>query len=636
MMKIRYPFLMGLFVLVSCSDYLDVVPDNIATIDMAFNMRNKAEKYLYTCYAYMTQDGNLGTDPGIMGGDEMWSILNPSPAQYTYTIFNIARGLQNSSSPLANYWPSLYQALRDCNIFLENVGRVPDLDDWERDRWIAEVKFLKAYYHSYLLRMYGPVPLVRTNLPIEAGVDEVKVSREPVDTCFQYIYKLIDEALPDLPLTIENPVNELGRITRPIAAAWKAKMKVLQASPLYNGNLDQATLKNNDGTPLFSSESDPVKWDSAMVACKEAIDICHSAGLKLYKQPRSSLYNLTDTTLTELSVRNAFCEKWNDETIWANTQTRSGNNSQIQRLASANLDVRYIDNYQMRQQLNPPLKIVRMFYTEHGVPIDEDKDWVGKDLYALRTGQATEKLYVREGYTTIELHFDREPRFYASVGFDGGIWYGQGNYDDSKPGNLFWVACRRSGNQGIKPTEKGPFTGYFWKKCVYYQNVQSAENAYDIQFYPWIIMRLADLYLLYAEAINETEGPNGGHAADLFSYIDQVRNRAGLKGVKESWDNYATAPKYTTKEGMREIVQQERLIELAFEGQRFWDLRRWKKVPDYYKDRIEGWTMEKSAPEEYYKIVTLYDQKFSVKDYFWPIADAYIENNRKLVQNIGW
>lgn len=623
---------------ISCSDYLDIVPDNIATIEMAFSMRSEAKKYLYTCYSYLPQDGNLASDPAILGGDEMWSLIDPSPAQFGQDMFRLAQGFQNSNTPLGNsVWVNLYQALRHCNIFLENVDKVPDLPDWEKTLWRSEVLFLKAYYHFYLVRMYGPIPLIRENLPIDAGVDEVKVYRDPIDDCFNYIEELLDEAIPGLPLIIENPTSDLGRITQPIAAALKAKVLVYAASPLFNGNSDQTTLRNPDGTLLFPAQFEISKWEKAVSACQEAIDICHSVGMKLYTyNPSFQQYQLTDTIVTQLSLRNAFCEKWNSEIIWGNTKTGRGNIQQNQRLASANLDVQYIDNFKMRSQLQPSLKIARMFYTENGVPIEEDREWANRDILGLKVAEKADNLYIREGYTTVQLHFNREPRFYANLGFDGGVWYGQGRYDDSQPEELFYVACRRSGTQGKKGREFGPFTGYYWKKCVHFQNVQSSENGYDIEYYPWPIIRLADLYLLYAEAINELEGPNGSNQNYLFGYIDLIRERAGLEGVKYSWDNFAHTKKYQTQEGMREIIHRERLIELALEGQRFWDIRRWKAVPDYYQTPIESWNITESNPDLFYNVVPIFEQKFSVKDYFWPIREAYIENNRNLVQNIGW
>lgn len=621
----------------SCADYLNVIPDGIATIENAFTMRSEAEKYLFTCYSYMPKDGSLAADPAIMGGDEFWSVINPNPPVYNDEMFRIARGFQNSISPLGNSnWINLYRALRDCNIFLENVDKVPDLSIYERNIWKAEVTFLKAYYHFYLVRMYGPIPLIKTNISITADDLEVKVSREPVDSCFNYIVSLIDEAVPNLMLNVDNPTKELGRITQPIALAWKAKVLVTAASPLFNGNSDQATLSNRDGTRLFNTTYEESKWTKAMEACKVAIDMCHSVGMQLYQyKPQFSQYKLTDTTLLELTIRNTFCEKWNSEIIWANTQTGSGNMLLLQRLSTANLDSRYGDNSVLRSQLQPPLKIAEMFYTDRGVPISEDIKWQNINPFALRTAEAAEQLYIKKGYTTIELHFDREPRFYASLGFDGGIWYGQGKYE-SKPDELFYIACRIDGTQATKGANFGPYTGYFWKKCVHFQNVQSSTSGYDINYYPWPIMRLADLYLLYAEAINEAEGPEGTHQNELFNYIDMIRARAGLEGVKKSWDTYTSNTKYQTQLGMRQIIHQERLIELALEGQRFWDIRRWKEAPDHYKRVLEGWKLNEGDPAKFYQKIPLIKQNFAIKDYFWPIQDSYIENNRNLVQNIGW
>src|SRR3546814_18733723 len=84
----------------------------------------------------------------------------------------------------------LFKGIRDCNIFMENIDKVPDMDDMEKDRWKAEAKFLKAYYHFWLLRLYGPIPVIRENIPISAGPEDVKVVREPVDAVVDYIVQI--------------------------------------------------------------------------------------------------------------------------------------------------------------------------------------------------------------------------------------------------------------------------------------------------------------------------------------------------------------------------------------------------------------------------------------------------------------
>jgi hypothetical protein len=198
------------------------------------------------------------------------------------------------------------------------------------------------------------------------------------------------------------------------------------------------------------------------------------------------------------------------------------------------------------------------------------------------------------------------------------------------------VACRQGGIHYKQRDDSPPFTGYYLKKTVHYENVQPAQNAYTIVDYPWPVIRLADLYLLYAEAINESEGPNGSNSGEMFKYIDLVREKAGLEGVKYSWDNYANTKKYDSQSGMRQIIHRERLIELSFEGHRFWDLRRWKEVPDEFAKDIVGYSFYESDPAKFYQRVTIAKQTYSVKDYFWPIRTSYIENNPNLVQNIGW
>src|SRR5690606_31337965 len=143
-----------------------------------------------------------------------------------------------------------------------------------------EVKTLKAYYHFHLLRMYGPIPLIRENLPISSGVDEVQIGREPVDECINYIVELLDEALAEenLPLGIEDRTSELGRISKSVAASLKALVLVTAASPQFNGNPDYIDFTDPAGNPYFNATWEVGKWEKAAQACKDAIDICHEAG----------------------------------------------------------------------------------------------------------------------------------------------------------------------------------------------------------------------------------------------------------------------------------------------------------------------------------------------------------------------
>src|SRR5690606_17404831 len=351
---------LSLLTVSSCS-YLDLVPDNVATIDNAFTMRSEAIKYLATCYSYLPNDGEPTQNVAYMGGDEFW--LDFPTVSINGTNWNIARGNQTVVNPYVNYWDGpMYKGIRDCNIFLENItdlNKVRDLSIDERTAWTGEVLFLKAYYHFMLLRHYGPIPIMDVNLPVNASIEQTKMKREPVDKVVDYIIGTLDEAIDKLPNAVASPVTDLGRITKPIAMAIKAKVWLYAASPLFNGNPDYATFKNVDGESLFNPTYDESKWTKAAEAAKEAIEACHQLGYKLYTFP-GTVFPLSDTTMIQMSNRNAVTEKWNTEIVWANPNSRTW---QMQYSSMAHIDPNNSSNNSVHGTLAPPLKIIEQFYT---------------------------------------------------------------------------------------------------------------------------------------------------------------------------------------------------------------------------------------------------------------------------------
>jgi len=620
-------------VVTSCKKYLDVVPDNIATIDHAFNMRQQAEKFLFTCYSYLPRQsvmsGSANENPALSGADELWFH-----DFYVPSAWNIARGYQNVVNPYDNFWQGsgggkdLYQGISDCNIFLENIGRTPDMDAAEKNRWIAEVKFLKAYYHFYLTRMYGPIPIKKVNLPINSDPADVKVYRDPVDSCFGYAVQLIEEALPDLPETIANEASELGRITRAVALSIKAEILVTAASPLFNGNSDYATFKDKRGVQLFNVSYDPQKWVRAKDACKAAIDACHAVGNKLYYYNQSiRQYNIPDSLKIQMNIRNAFNEKWNAEIIWGNTNSMV-DNLQVQSTPRG-LDPAKRAVRSVLGNCAVPIKMANKFYSKNGVPIEEDKTWDYNGRFSLTQGTPESRFYIVNEYTTAKMNFDREPRYYADLGFDGGIWYGQGKFDVA---DMWRVSSKKGDPAANIANDTYNSTGIWPKKYVNYVNVIQ-DNTYSRENYPWPVMRLANLYLLYAEALNETDGPSN----EVYAFIDKVRERAGLQGVVASWEGFSNNPgKPGTKEGLRDIIRRERTIELMFEGQRFWDLRRWKTALEELNQPVTGWDITQQTSEAYYRERVLFLQTFSIKEYLWPIREVEIFANSNTVQNPGW
>ncbi|QEC54228.1 putative outer membrane starch-binding protein [Anseongella ginsenosidimutans] len=638
-MKIYKSFFIALsFLGLNACNYLDVVPDNVATVDYAFRMRSQAEKYLFTCYSYLPEYGNWGSNPGLLTGDEIWLFYPYQTAPDVSRppeVWEVARGNQTMLNPYLDYWDggnggkSMFQAIRDCNTFLENIHLVPDMDEPEKKRWIAEVKFLKAYYHWFLFRMYGPIPIVDANFPISSTPEQVQVYREPADSVVNYIVRLLDTAAMDLPPLILDQVSEMGRITSTIAKAVKAKVLITAASPLFNGNADYANFVDNRGIHLVNTTFDPSKWERAAAACKEAIDLLHENGAKLYRfNPAVNTYDLGPEMQTQMDIRNAVTEKWNSEIVWGSNNSMVGS---LQRYSQAIIDPSSnLSSLTQRpkKEYAPSMKIAEMFYTENGLPIDADPTWDYERRYELDTATADDKYYIKQNYVTAKLHFDREPRFYADLGFDGGIWYGQGNFDQEEA----WHVEGKLGQiSGRSRSDEHSVTGYFTKKLVHFLNVLQTSGSYTVQTYPFPVIRLADLYLYYAEALNEA-----GRTTEAFEWINRVRERAGIPGVEESWSMSTTPGKIHSIEGFREIIQQERLIEMALEGTRYWDLLRWKKAESVINQPVRGWDVGQSETLLYYQPVVLFNQTFKKKNYLWPIQENSLIKNSNLVQNPGW
>jgi len=342
------------------------------------------------------------------------------------------------------------------------------------------------------------------------------------------------------------------------------------ASPLFNGNPDFSSLTDNRGVKLFPATYDAAKWQRAADAVKVAIETAEMANFSLVNHYQTK-YNHSPAMMKELLLRSIVTTKGNSEVIWGCTNFPFSHT--YQRMLQPLL-ITVTDANPVSQFYAATLRMAELYYSKNGVPIEEDPDFT-----------------------------------------------------------YYYVQCR-AGELATK-RNKGEFsaTGYWPKKLISPRNGFSG-NSYEIDYsFPFPIIRLADLYLLYAEALNEVKATPD---AEVYEYIDKVRERAGLPGVVESWAAHSKFPdKPSKKEGMRKIIQQERMIELSFEGQRFWDLRRWKLALDYMNRPIRGWDIS-GRGLNFYNVTTVYTPRFEFKDYFWPIRENERINNPNLVQNLGW
>lgn len=636
-------------------NYLDVIPNNTATLDHAFSNRSVMDKFLRTVYSYQPDITNPHWYPGFFTShDEFdWRLENRVGNQ---AAGQISQGNQNTSSPWMNYWSGgnggkdMYEAIRAANIFLENAHIPKDMEETERLQWIAEAKFLKAYYHFFLMQLYGPIVVVRENFPVGGSTEEVMAYREPIDDVVNYIVELIDEAVVDLPIALQNPSTDQGRISQAIALGIKAKVLAWAASPLFNGNPDYAGWKDNRGIQLIPSTYDASKWQRAADAIKDAIDIAHAGGYRLYefnKFTQPGAFAMNDTLVTMMTVRKAITEdlERNTGVIWA-TQQQFSNNKGVStgQLTLNNLLVSTYPALWPTDQnlgvsyLSASWHMGELFYSNNGVPIEEDRtfDYPNRNTPRRAIQGDNHASYIATGEVTASKHFNREPRFYANLGIDRGFW--ESATTTTNGGESFAPFIRS------RPGENTNLTGvasYSVKKIQAYETATSegvTGRAYRQHNYNFPLLRLSDLYLLYAEALNESKSVPD---AEVYYWIDTIRSVAGLRGVVDSWRNASVNPAApSNKNEMRKIIQKERMIELAFEGQRFWDVRRWKLIDQYWTLRPTMWGDGKSnVTDEAYFVPNEYAtwrRQVTFRDYLFPIHLNDLRTNRNLVQTYGW
>lgn len=626
---------MLLLVASGCSDYLDIVPDKTQQVELLFESREKAYTSLATCYHYLPKF-DVPFSSYVFASDEL-----TEPTDHNVNGLDLMRGKQNTNEPLMSYWSgyndgdseqeSLFRAIRDCNILIENIHNVMNMPITEKDQWSAEAQFLKAYYHFLLVANYGPIPIIDINLPISASVEEVRVPRNTVDECFNYIENTINNALPYLPerITANNP---MGRIDQVIAAAIKSRVLLYAASPLFNGNSAfYETFVDNEGNKLFNTVYEAEKWKKAADAAKQAIDIAATYGVSIYTytdapQVYDSVNYNEDEVKALYNYRYMFTEKWNTEVIWGHSNPpRGGAWYGIQ--SPILMKKPNEPSEGAWQWAAPSLRMVELYYTNNGLPIDEDLSFDYDLRYRLSPVPTEDKFHAQENESTLRLHLQREPRFYASIGFDRGInrTYGE-----------IWDLKMRAGEDHGKKSESydNLLTGYSVKKLVH---PSSAGDSYDGHVtYAWPIFRMAELYLNYAEAYNEYYGAS----AESHTALNRVRERSGIAKVEDAWSDATKAKtpnKHLDKDGLREIIQQERMIEMAFEGQRYYDLRRWKVAHNYFTTPIKGMNNNGTDANMFYSVTEISQRSFiTPRDYLQPIKTEEIIRNSNLVQNPGW
>lgn len=646
-MKSIQCFILFCFFLGGC-DYLDVVPkEDLESTGSVFEKREKADQWLYTAHHYLMPLAKVDMNPAFLGADE-YTTGNYLRKLGFGGLF-IGDGLQMSQSPYGDVWESgYYNAIRYCNTFIKHIDGTYNMETSEKLQWKAEAKALKAFYYFDLVRHYGPIVLVDENIPMESSLSDMMLPRVHVDTCIQEIVQLLDEALVDILPDAGKDPNRRGYFCKESALMLKAKALLLAASPIFNGNEHYMNFKGKNGEPLFSATYDPEKWRVAGEAIDEAVRVCEIYGRGLYDETNDQPTDLLNVMKNiEESVHNLsfngkeclFGVKTNQ--VYVSLYYDFLSRFTLPAFQSTETDVY---NGIAEGTLAPSMKMVEMYYTVNGLPIDQDKTWDYTGRYQMnRESDSKYTDVIPLGTDVLGLHLRREPRFYACIAADRCFWrLGK----DEMPIIRNYVVEARQGEKfgttytTIQSNNPQNINGYYLKKFLYSnlnsKNYFSGLNSQGDDPVP--IMRMAELYLMQAEAWNEYEGPGD----KVYQPLNKVRKRAGIPDVVTAWKTYSRTPgKVDSKEGMREIIQQEYNIELAFEGQRFWNLRRWKTAHLELNDVQYGWNVVGKTVQSFYNngkgpVVVWSKRGFiTPRDYLFPIRSSEIMIS-SYVQNPGW
>ncbi|MFA5328083.1 MAG: RagB/SusD family nutrient uptake outer membrane protein [Prolixibacteraceae bacterium] len=425
---------------------------------------------------------------------------------------------------------------------------------------IAEAKFLRAYLNFQLIERFGGVPIITQSYQLG---DAITFTSNTFEECVTFIDKDLTEAIPDLPLKYATTESNFGRATQDACKALRSRMYLYAASPLFNTTNDRA------------------KWQKAADAAEALL----SSGYILYPDYRKGFILASGAA--------------NSEVIFARNFTT--NNSH--QAPMHNLNRRYGAYGGWWASNGPSQNLVDDYDMANGEP-----------AFIYPNGVKT--VNPASGYDPQDPYKNRDPRFDASIIHDNTVYRG----------DLFemWIAGDGAtwGYDSYKQSGDNPRTNYVLKKFMPDTDMPiSWQTNYTI---PWIIFRLGEVYLNYAEAKFELDDET-----TCREYINLVRARVNMPAIPET----------VTGEDLRQRLYNERRIELAFEEHRFWDVRRWKIAMDVENRPIYGMDIIKDGTTgvKTYSPVKLLERKFTDQMYLLPIStDEIRKNNGTLLQSVTW
>ena len=656
---------------VSCDKFFDINLKDQATLEDTMSRSSSVRRYLAHLYSYIPRDENTRNYEGgtVLRSDES---LN-AKSQYETYWYKVRRGEygpdNTNSESNANFWKRYYVAINECTTFLDNVDKDQEDSPELVQQMKGEARFLRAYFYFVLLRQYGPV-IIWGDQASDQNVLAETMDRNTVDENFDFIVGELDKAIEDLAYEVNDSglglslSSNKGRATKGAAMALKARVLLMRASPLYNGQNGTgmySSLQNHRGEQLFPAYS-AAKWDDAAQAAKALIDMGRYTLTTVNDAGKSEFQNAA------ASYQTVWFEGWstNREIIWGWWYRAWGDES-----LGSGCDIAYaapaggkiaLAGYSLN---SPSLKLVDaypMWETGRYPILGYNKTGGMLDLSRPQVDEASG--YQAEGWTenyqqTVDVETSwarpfkahnstvgRDARYYANF-VPNGFWWPSSTTNSGGPVRF---TCYNSGEATApySATDACNRVGYVWRR-LYKANNPLKNLAADYQSvrYVYPAFRLAEVYLIYAEACNEKTSRD---AEEAIRYIDMVRARSGLNGLHEAYPeiDFGNADGVTTisgvsrtgREWLRWFILQERMCEFAFEGQRHYDMIRWLKAEEEYN--TENWTLHITAPtyeESYERVSDDYiggRGVFQSRDYLFPMSTNQLSEMTNYTQNPGW
>jgi hypothetical protein len=590
------------FLFTACTeDILDKTPLDRYTGPVVFSDINLADAYLMDCY-YGVRHG-FKERPLSGFTDECWFIYPVGADLYRkglLTSDNIGP-FGRSDANMINW--TLFSVIQKLNVFLVNIDNIPDSYEEEVEILKGEAKFLRAFAYSQMCMTYGGLPIMKE--PNELGDDYSNLTRATFKETVDFIVSELDEASKFLKLKSE---MQMGRATREAALAIKSRILIFAASDLTaDGTADNELVG-------YQNPDRNVLWKAAKNAAKAVIDLgtCElddfgAPDQEAVAENYYEFFRAYDLSSKEVIWGRMFNPDFAGELQKANTWYGSNGDGCW---GSMNPTQNFVDNYEMKDGSK--------FFNHFR--IDE------KGYYQNTSTKFTDE----------SIYHNREPRFYGTVLHDSALWRPRILSPELKMRDPLGIYSRRTFRYiengdttdvfGIDTRQgytwwNGSYTGYVYKKFQDHEIDGTYGEMYNVgNKNIWIEVRYAEVILNYAEACLEL-----GETSEATTYINMIRSRAAL-------------PNFTND--ITEALRYERLIELAFENRRWFDIRRWKILEVATEDAtgveiIE--THEGASKTTTWQKFTVFELgPFNENMYWVPIQMNEINSAPWLVQNPGY